>query len=38
MEFGDPLHILGSMVLVSFLSMMIGMQLGTSEKEHEKNR
>lgn len=39
MEFGEPAHILGMMIFISFISLLIGTQLtGGSEKEHEKNR
>lgn len=36
MEFGDPVHILGITLFVSFISLMIGSQLFGPEKENEK--
>lgn len=39
MEFGEPAHIAGAMFFVSFISLLVGMELGNvSEKGHEKNR
>ncbi|WP_275425610.1 hypothetical protein [Planococcus versutus] len=39
MEFGEPAHIAGAMVFISFISILIGTQLTSiPEKEHEKNR
>ncbi|MDQ0427716.1 hypothetical protein QOZ98_000541 [Planomicrobium stackebrandtii] len=36
MEFGEPLHISGMMVFVSFISLLVGIQVGSIKKEHKK--
>lgn len=35
MEFGDPLHVSGMMMFVSFISMLIGIQIGSTKNEQK---
>lgn len=38
MEFGDPVHMAGIAIFITFISMMVGSQVFGPEKEQEKNR
>lgn len=38
MEFGDPVHMVGIAIFISFISLMSGALFLAPEKEHEKNR
>ncbi|EMF46303.1 hypothetical protein B481_2030 [Planococcus halocryophilus Or1] len=36
MEFGDPVHMVGIAIFITFISLMIGSQILAPEKEHKK--
>lgn len=36
MEFGEPAHLLGTMIFVSVISLMVGIHVGSIKNEHKK--